>query len=95
MTLSSSAPAGTPAPGSPRRRPAARLLVRRKQAARLCAVGVATWDRWTAAGLNPRPTKIAGAVLWGAAELAAWCRHGCPPRAEWEPVWATLTRRAR
>ena len=91
MTPSSSPDAA----GSPRRRRAARLLVRRKQAARLCAVGVATWDRWTAAGLNPRPTKIAGAVLWGAAELAAWCRHGCPPRAGWEPVWATLTRRPR
>ncbi|MBN9520816.1 hypothetical protein J0H58_20235 [bacterium] len=92
MTPSSSPTAGTPAPGS-LRRPAARLLVRRKQAARLCAVGVATWDRWTAAGLNPRPTKIAGAVLWAAAELAAWCRHACPPRDEWTPLWESLLAR--
>ena len=88
MTPPPVAGAVTPSRG---RRPAARLLVRRKQAARLCAVGLATWDRWTAAGLNPRPLKVAGAVLWSAAELAAWAARGCPPRASWAPLWAALT----
>ena len=85
---------GTRATGQPRdRRTRPRLLVRRKQAARLCSVGLATWDRWTAAGLNPQPTKVAGAVLWSSTELAEWCRRGCPPRAEWSPIWQSVVAR--
>lgn len=85
--------AETPSPApirKPRRRRIPPGLLRRAGAARYCAVGVSTWDRWTAAGLTPAPVKVGGAVLWSRAELAAWCRHGCPPRAEWEPVWVRL-----
>jgi predicted DNA-binding transcriptional regulator AlpA len=65
-------------------------LLRRAAAARYCGAGVSTWDRWSAAGLTPAPVRIGGAVLWSRHELAAWCRHGCPPRSEWQPLWAAL-----
>jgi predicted DNA-binding transcriptional regulator AlpA len=73
-----------------RRRKLTQGLIRRKPSASYCSVGVSTWDRWTAAGLTPAPVKIGGAVMWCRAELAEWCRHGCPPRTEWAPIWATM-----
>ena len=69
------------------------LLVRRHEAARLCSVGIATWDRWSASGRNPRPLKIVGAVFWATEELAEWCRYGCPPRVRWDAIWAGINRR--
>jgi predicted DNA-binding transcriptional regulator AlpA len=87
-----------PPPNSPHKTPRRRRippgLLRRAAAARYCGAGVSTWDRWTAAGLTPAPIRISGAVLWSRQELAAWCRHGCPPRAEWEPLWREVIRRA-
>ena len=67
-------------------------LLRRADAARFCGAGTSTWDRWTAAGLTPEPVKVGGAVLWSRVELAVWCRHKCPPRAEWQAIWAALLR---
>jgi predicted DNA-binding transcriptional regulator AlpA len=68
-------------------------LLRRKAAAGYCGAGVSTWDRWTAAGLTPAPVRVGGAVLWSRAELAEWCRHGCPPRTEWAPIWSAVVAR--
>jgi predicted DNA-binding transcriptional regulator AlpA len=65
-------------------------LLRRDDAAAYCGVSPATWDRWTAAGFNPAPRKIAGAVLWNRHELAEWCRRGCPERAEWGYLWKSI-----
>ena len=65
-------------------------LLRPAGAAEFCAVGRSTWDRWSAAGLTPAPLKIGGAVFYSRAELAEWCRRGCPPRDLWRPVWAAL-----
>jgi predicted DNA-binding transcriptional regulator AlpA len=65
-------------------------LFRRSRAAWFCGVGTSTWDRWAAAGLTPPAVKISGAVLWGRAELAEWCRHGCPPRVVWAPIWRAI-----
>jgi predicted DNA-binding transcriptional regulator AlpA len=70
-------------------------LLRREQAARYCGAGVSTWDRWTAAGLTPAPVRIGGAVFWSRAELAEWCRHGCPPRTQWMPMWQAQLRARR
>jgi predicted DNA-binding transcriptional regulator AlpA len=70
--------------------PAPPGLLRRRDAARFCSVGASTWDRWTAAGLNPAPVKIGGAVAWSRDELAEWQRHGCPSRKTWAPLWARL-----
>lgn len=75
-------------------RPIAPGLLRREDAAAYAGVAVATWDRWTAIGLNPEPRKIGGAVLWSRHELAEWSKRGCPPRDEWGPLWkAILSRR--
>jgi predicted DNA-binding transcriptional regulator AlpA len=65
-------------------------LLRRPDAARFLAVGLSTLDRLSAAGLVPRPIRLAGSLCWSRAELSEWCRHGCPPRAEWQPVWQAL-----
>ena len=62
-------------------------LLRRAAAARYCGVGPSTWDRLAAAGLTPAPVRLGGSVAWSRRELAAWIDHGCPPRAEWSPVW--------
>ncbi len=87
----------SPAPTAPPRRKGRRLppgLLRRVGAARFCGVGASTWDRLTAAGLTPAPIRLGGSVGWSRRELALWVDHGCPPRAEWEPVWkATLQAR--
>jgi predicted DNA-binding transcriptional regulator AlpA len=80
---------------TPRSKPRARRrllpgLFRRSRAAWYCGVATPTWDRWAAAGLTPSAVRISGAVLWARAELAAWCRHGCPPRAVWSPIWRSI-----
>ncbi|MDY7107860.1 MAG: helix-turn-helix domain-containing protein [Planctomycetota bacterium] len=59
------------------------LLVRARQAARMCGVGERTWRRWHAAGLVPAPVRVGGAVLWRVSELVAWTQAGAPSRAEW------------
>jgi predicted DNA-binding transcriptional regulator AlpA len=71
------------------------LMLRRTEAAKACGKGTSTWDKMTAAGLTPAPVKLGGTVLWPAEELTEWCRHGCPPRAEWGPIWASLRRAGR
>ena len=66
------------------------LMLRRPEAAAACGKGTSTWDKMTAAGLTPAPVKLLGTVLWNAEELAAWCRHGCPPRDEWKQLWPSI-----
>ncbi|MBP3954433.1 hypothetical protein J8F10_03900 [Gemmata sp. G18] len=84
-------PPATPA----RRKPRPPGLLRRVAAARFCGVGASTWDRLSAAGLTPAPIRLGGSVGWSRRALARWIDHGCPPRAEWEPVWATILRARR
>ena len=69
-------------------------LLRRVAAARFCGLGASTWDRLSAAGLTPAPIRLGGSVGWSRRELALWIDHGSPPRAEWEPIWAAVLRRA-
>jgi predicted DNA-binding transcriptional regulator AlpA len=59
------------------------LLLRARDAARLCAVSLATWERWHAAGRCPAPVRIGKTVRWRADELAAWIELGCPDRKTW------------
>ena len=65
-------------------------LVRRVQAAILCGLGMSTFDRHDAAGLIPQGIKIGGCKVWNVRELQAWADQGCPPRAEWSPMWAAI-----
>lgn len=71
------------------------ILVRRDPAAELCDVSPETWDRWSAAGFNPEPVKRGAVLLWCLAELRCWADHGCPPRAEWKPIWSAVVRGRR
>jgi len=68
----------------------------RREAAHFCGVGASTWDRLTAAGRTPAPTRLGGSVGWSRRELTLWIDHGCPPRDEWEPIWKAVlsTRRS-
>lgn len=87
----------TPTPKKRKRRALRPGLLRRERAARYCDLGESTWDRLTAAGLTPAPIRLGGSVGWSRRELDRWIEHGCPPRAEWEPIWAALrtARRAK
>ena len=84
-------------PATPKVRPKARwlppALLRRAAAARYLDVGTSTLDRLNAAGLVPRPVRLGGALAWSRAELAEWCRRGCPPRDQWTPLWESLLAR--
>lgn len=66
------------------------LLVKRREAARICGVSTATWDRMSAAGQNPSGFKIGGARVYRVDELEAWVRAECPPRDVWAARWAAI-----
>jgi predicted DNA-binding transcriptional regulator AlpA len=91
--MSDAIPTAPPDPRRVRRRRVAPGLLRRKDAAQYCGVGPSTWDRLVAAGMTPAAIKLGGSVCWSRHELAEWCRRGCPPRSEWEPIWAALLAR--
>jgi hypothetical protein len=60
------------------------LAVGREQLAALLTIGVATLDRWDAAGLlGPLGVRKAGRKLWSLAELRDWAAAGMPCRKEW------------
>ncbi len=86
----SDAEMSAPAKPAARRKPLAPGLLRPAAAARYLGVGRSTLDRLNAAGRVPQPVRLGGALAWPREELAAWCRYGCPPRAEWAPVWRVL-----
>jgi predicted DNA-binding transcriptional regulator AlpA len=93
--VATSAPAPEPNPNRTKRaRPRRVRLLRRVAAARFCGVGASTWDRLSGAVLTPAPIRLGGSVGWSRRELALWIDHGCPPRAQWEPIWAAVLRRA-
>jgi predicted DNA-binding transcriptional regulator AlpA len=60
------------------------LLLRAREAAAACAVSLATWWRWDAAGRCPSAVRIGGTVRWRAEDLRDWIACGCPGRKEWE-----------
>jgi hypothetical protein len=60
------------------------LAVGREQLAALLSIGVATLDRWDAAGLlGPVGVRKAGRKLWSLSELRQWVDAGMPGRKEW------------
>ncbi len=65
-------------------------LLRRKAAARYLAVSVPTLDRLNSAGLIPQPARLGGCLCWSREWLAAWIRHGCPPRTEWNTIHVAI-----
>lgn len=77
-----------------KRRPLAPGLLRAEDAATFCACSRSAWDRANASGLTPAGIRIGGVLAWGRAELAAWVRHGCPPRPTWAKLWVALRDRS-
>lgn len=89
----------TPTAGATRKNPRRRALppglLKRGPAAAFCSLAPNTFSRYAAAGLTPAPVKVGATLLWSRAELAEWCRRGCPPRGQWSATWkAILDRRA-
>jgi predicted DNA-binding transcriptional regulator AlpA len=60
-------------------------LLSKEQVGRvLGGVSVATVERLDTSGrLGPQAIRLGKLVRWRAAEMAAWCDAGCPPRHEW------------
>jgi predicted DNA-binding transcriptional regulator AlpA len=50
---------------------------------------IRTTRRKHAAGLIPRPIRIAGAVRWRVSEIQEWVAVGCPDRRRWEALQRT------
>ena len=77
-----------------RKRPTAiPALLRAKEAADLCGVSLATWERWTSAGKNPSPYRPSSRiVLWNRTELDEWIVAEMPVREEWEKTRPTKTK---
>ena len=46
-------------------------LLRAVQAAKFCGMGRSCWDRLTAMGKNPLPTRLGSSPVWGRRELQA------------------------
>lgn len=65
------------------------LLVRRREAARLCGLSPAAWDRLCSAGRTPVPIRLGSAVLWSVEQLRAWVAASCPDRRTWEALRAS------
>jgi hypothetical protein len=72
------------------------LAVGREQVAALLSIGLATLDRWDAAGLlGPVGARKAGRKLWSLAELRDWVQAGMPGRREWLAHRATTNANGR
>ncbi|MHB1524616.1 MAG: helix-turn-helix transcriptional regulator [Candidatus Dormibacteria bacterium] len=69
------------------------LLVRRREAARLCGVSPAAWDRLVSSGRTPAPIRLGSAVLWSVEELRAWIAAGCADRRTWEVLRAAADKK--
>jgi excisionase family DNA binding protein len=77
-------PAADPAPPAAAVPPApVPLLLRAREAAAACAVSLATWRRWGAAGRCPAPVRNGSTVRWRREELREWVEAGMPGRKEW------------
>ena len=56
------------------------LLIDTATCAALCGVSTKTIQRWTTAGILPRPRYINGRPRWRRAEIVQWVEEGCPRR---------------
>ena len=59
------------------------ILVRAKEAAQYCGLGLSTWRVQNCAGRIPLGVRIGKTVRWRVEELQDWARAGCPDRETW------------
>lgn len=64
------------------------MLIGRIDAARLCGVSPASWDRLTSAQKTPASLRLGGRVLWRRSDLEAWIALGLPDRRAFETLTA-------
>lgn len=62
------------------------MLIGRIDAARLCGVSPASWDRLTSAGKTPASLRLGGRVLWRRSDLDSWVAFGLPDRKTFETL---------
>lgn len=60
------------------------VLIDARAAAAACGVARSTFLAWDASGMNPRPIRLGGRVLWSVDDLRRWAAAGCPGREEFE-----------
>ncbi len=66
--------------------PSTAMLIGRIDAARLCGVSPASWDRLTSAGKTPASLRLGGRVLWRRSDLDTWIALGLPDRKTFETL---------
>jgi predicted DNA-binding transcriptional regulator AlpA len=54
------------------------LLLRAKEAARLCGIALSTWYEFKSAGMLPPSIKLGKARLWRLDVLRRWVEWDCP-----------------
>ena len=55
-----------------------RRLVGKKEAARLCGIGVSTFDRYRQLGWVPQAVVLGNILRWRLSDLEDWIAAGCP-----------------
>ncbi len=60
------------------------ILLRTKEAAKLCGITAKTWRSWSQFGKTPRPLVIGKLHFWRYEELVEWVAAGCPNRKDWK-----------
>jgi hypothetical protein len=60
------------------------ILLRIRQAAKLCNVAPKTWRSWSLLGKIPKPIKLGKLHFWRYDELVRWIEAGCPSRKLWD-----------
>jgi len=64
------------------------ILLRAKDAARLCGCGLSLWYQLDATGQNPQPITLNSLKLWPYEHLRTWAANGCPSRTS--PQWQAV-----
>lgn len=54
------------------------LMLRAKDAAKLCGIAVSTWNEFRSAGMLPPSLKLGKARLWRMDVLRRWVELDCP-----------------
>ena len=60
------------------------ILLRIRQAAKLCNIAPKTWRAWYQLGKVPKPLKLGRLHFWRYDELVLWVGAGCPSRKNWD-----------
>jgi predicted DNA-binding transcriptional regulator AlpA len=71
------------------------LLVGRRELAKQLSISLPTLDRLDSSGNLPQAVRLGGRKLWRLEEIREWVSVNCPPRIEWEAIWASMKQTKR